>query len=200
MVGWKIALDTDELMANKMDKSVPRSQSRVDIGMPVYNGERYIEATLESLATQTFEDYSLCIADNASTDRTEEICRAWAKQDARIVYIRNSENVGAALNYEVCFQPGNARYFRWQNSDDTIEPELIQKCVEILDAQEQVVLAYGKSHIIDADGKYVRSYDDDLYLMQDRPSERFITCLGNIGLQNLMYGLIRRDALVKTSR
>ncbi len=186
------------------DKNPARKESSdqraVDIGMPVYNGERYIEETLESVANQTFEDYRLYISDNASTDRTEEICRDWAKKDPRIHYIRNARNVGAAGNYEVCYRAGDAQYFRWQNADDTIAPTLIEDCLEVLEQEPDVVLAYGKSHIIDANGKFVRAYDDNLFLMQDSPVERFTDCLHNIGLQNLMYGLIRRSSLDQTKR
>ena len=173
---------------------------RVDIGMPVYNGERYIEETLESVANQTFEDFRLFISDNASTDRTEDICRAWAEKDSRISYIRNPENVGAAGNYEVCYHAGDAEYFRWQNADDTIRPNLIEACLDVLQNDPEVVLAYGKSHIIDSESKFVRKYDDNLFLMQDSPVERFIDCLHNIGLQNLMYGLMRRSVLDNTRR
>ena len=48
---------------------------RVSLGMPVYNGERHIEESLDSLLAQSFDDFELVISDNASTDRTEEICR-----------------------------------------------------------------------------------------------------------------------------
>ena len=65
---------------------------RVSIGVPVYNGERYVAETLDSLLAQTFEDFELTICDNASTDRTEQICRTYAERDARISYVRHAEN------------------------------------------------------------------------------------------------------------
>ena len=72
--------------------------SPVAIGLPVYNGERYLEDTLRSVLNQTFDNFDLFIADNASTDRTEEICRDYAGRDSRIRYIRNSINLGASKN------------------------------------------------------------------------------------------------------
>ena len=187
---------TTENLNSQENLKIPR----VSIGMPVYNGEQYIEETLDSVLSQTFQEFILYIADNASTDRTEEICRSWAKKDSRIVYIRNKENIGAARNYEVCFAPAQSEYFRWQSADDPIEPNLIEECLKVLDADPSVVLAYGKSDIIDGKGNFVRKYDDNLELMQLSPVERFITCLANIDLQNLTYGLIRREALEKTAR
>lgn len=173
---------------------------RVSIGMPVFNGERYLEDTLNSVLNQTYTDFVIYITDNASTDGTEEICKKYAAKDSRIVYKRYSVNVGAAKNYERCFKPANSEYFRWQNADDPIEPRLIEKCIKVLDRYPDVVLAYGKTNIIDGESKFVKEYDDNLELLQDHPSRRFIKCLEKIRFQNLMYGLIRREQLSKTAR
>jgi len=175
------------------------SIATVSIGMPVYNGERYLEETLDSVLAQTFTDWVLYIADNASTDRTQEICEKYAKDDSRIVYIRNPKNVGAAKNYECCFVPAKSEFFRWQNADDPIEPTLIEDCHALLSQHPDYVLAYGTSRVIDEHGKIMRDYDDNLCLLQDSPSERFIQCLEGIDLQNLMYGLIRREPLARTA-
>ena len=51
---------------------------RVAIGLPVYNGEEFLAAAVDSILAQTFADFELFISDNASTDRTEEICRRFA--------------------------------------------------------------------------------------------------------------------------
>ena len=53
---------------------------RVSIGLPVYNGADFLEEALDSLLAQTFEDFELIISDNASTDRTQEICQAYCRQ------------------------------------------------------------------------------------------------------------------------
>jgi len=66
----------------------------VSIGMPVYNGEKYIREALDSLLAQTFADFELVISDNASTDGTEAICRNYAEQDARIKYFDSKRILG----------------------------------------------------------------------------------------------------------
>lgn len=73
---------------------------RVSIGMPVYNGDPFIRGALDSLLAQTFTDFELIISDNASTDRTEAICREYAARDIRIRYVRQTENRGAKANFE----------------------------------------------------------------------------------------------------
>ncbi len=172
---------------------------RVYSGMPVYNGERYLEESIVSNLSQTFDDFGLIIADNASTDRTAEICQDYANQDSRVVYIRNPENVGAAGNYAKCFHPSSCEYFRWSNGDDLIDPTLIAECVEVLDKHHDVVLAYGRTRLIDGDGKLIENYNDNLHLLQDNPAERFIDCRQRTGLSNVLYGLMRREQLAHTA-
>src|SRR5207244_10480282 len=108
---------------------------RVSIGVPVYNGERYIAETLDSLLAQTFEDFELIISDNASHDRTEGICRAYAAKDSRIRYVRNSTNLGAARNYRLAVELSSGEYFRWANCDDLFAPTSLSRCVEVLDLE-----------------------------------------------------------------
>lgn len=78
-------------------------EPRVSIGLPVYNGEVFLAETLNSILSQTFQDFELIICDNASTDQTQEICRKFARQDERIRYYRNEANLGAAKNFNRVF-------------------------------------------------------------------------------------------------
>lgn len=172
---------------------------RVAMGMPVYNGEVYLEESIRSNLAQTFGDFILIIADNASTDRTEEICRDYESMDQRIYYIRNEQNVGAPGNYAKCFELANCDYFRWANADDLAEPNLVEKCVDILDTHPEVVLAYGKSKLIDRKGDLIKLYEDNLHLPEKTAQARFISCGNKIRLNNLMYGLIRHTSLKQTA-
>src|SRR4051812_17741515 len=73
----------------------PDPAPRVSIGLPVYNGGRYVRAAIESLLSQTFTDFELIICDNASSDQTQSICTAFAARDPRVRYHRNATNIGA---------------------------------------------------------------------------------------------------------
>lgn len=90
----------------------------VSIGMPVYNGEEYIRDALDALLCQTFTDFELIISDNASSDRTEAICREYAQRDARIIYFRQKENLGAAANFQFVLDRARAALFMWAAYDD----------------------------------------------------------------------------------
>lgn len=95
----------------------------VSIGMPVYNGGRYVKAALEAVLAQTFRDFELIISDNASTDATEAICREYAARDPRIHYSRNGENLGAARNSNRTVELATGQYFKWAHHDDLCAPE-----------------------------------------------------------------------------
>jgi cellulose synthase/poly-beta-1,6-N-acetylglucosamine synthase-like glycosyltransferase len=76
------------------NQDMPKAKPRVSIGMPVYNADQFVDEALKSLVTQSFEDFELTICDNASTDNTQDICRAYGARDGRIRYLRNETNIG----------------------------------------------------------------------------------------------------------
>jgi glycosyltransferase involved in cell wall biosynthesis len=87
------------------------SKVSVSIGMPVYNEERYLEQALQSLLSQSVENFELIISDNASTDRTGEICLTYAAKDPRVRYHRMEANLGSNANFNRVFQLSTAAYF-----------------------------------------------------------------------------------------
>lgn len=97
----------------------------VSIGMPVYNGEKYIREALDSLLGQSFANFELIISDNASTDGTEGICLKYAAQDARIRYIRQPKNLGALANFKFVLDEAQGEHFMWAAADDVWDPQWI---------------------------------------------------------------------------
>src|SRR5215831_17134423 len=97
------------------------------IGIPVYNGEAYLEEAIRSALAQTADDLEVVISDNASTDRTAEICNDYAQQDSRVRYFRNPRNLGAAPNYNIVLANARGRYFKWLAHDDRISPSYVAK-------------------------------------------------------------------------
>ncbi len=136
----------------------------VSIGLPVYDGERFLAETLDSLLAQTFEDLELIISDNASTDRTQEICKDYLAKDRRIRYYRNDQNLGAARNYNRVFELSTGKYFKWAAHDDLCASALTERCVEVLDSEPSAVMCYARTIIIDEHGKHQKDFDDFLDL------------------------------------
>jgi len=172
---------------------------RVNIGMPVYNGERFLEEAIDSMLNQSFKDFELIISDNASTDRTQEICRAYLARDRRIRYFQNQTNLGATANFNRVFELSSGEYFKLANADDLSAPDLLAKCVAVLDAHPEVVLCYPKTTIIDENGDMIRQYEDNLDLRISSATDRFRAARQRIGLVNVLQGLIRSNALRRTS-
>ena len=174
------------------------AKPRVSVGMPLYNCEKYVAEAIESHLRQTYTDFELIITDNASTDRSGEICRTYAAKDPRIKYHLNPENVGAGGNFRRCFELAQGEYFRWTPSDDVVGPELLELCVEVLDRDPSVLIAYPQTRLIDGDGRIIEDYDENLHLMQDRPSTRFMEVMRRLRLCNVQYGLTRREIFGRT--
>lgn len=111
----------------------------VSIGMPVYNSDSTIKAAIESILNQSLKDFELIISDNASTDRTSEICKQYASLDSRIRYFRQSENIGAAANFKYVLDTATAKYFMWAAGDDTRTPNFIERCLTELTADSDAI-------------------------------------------------------------
>jgi len=175
-----------------------RMQKKVSIGIPVYNGDRYISLALDSILAQTYCDFEVVVSDNASLDGTEEICRKYASMDSRIRYYRQNENRGAPWNFNHVFHLSDGDYFRWHCADDLIRPGMLASCVEVLDRYEDVVLCYPRVLLIDEMGAELGEYHNGLDLSQDRAFDRYFMLYKNLQLCNVQYGLMRSNVLRKT--
>jgi glycosyltransferase involved in cell wall biosynthesis len=171
---------------------------RVTIGLPVFNGENYVAEAIDSLLAQTYSDFELIISDNASADRTEEICRAYASKDRRILYLRNETNMGAARNFNQTVELAGGEYFKWAAHDDLCAPELIERCVDVLDRDPSIVLCYALSGAIDKHGDRVPDFDAKPTLGSPKPHERFFECVCVPHPQDAVFGVVRADMLRKT--
>lgn len=173
---------------------------QVSIGLPVYNGENFIREAINSILNQTFEDFELIISDNASTDQTETICRAYAAQDNRVRYFQNSENIGAAGNHNRVFEAASGEYFKWAAHDDVCGPTFLAECVTVLNRDPSVVLCYSRAIIIDAQGKSLKKSEATNFEISSAiPYRRFREVVSEqIFLSNPILGLIRADVLNKT--
>ncbi len=126
------------------------------IGLPVYNGERFVAEAVESILAQEFGDFLLTISDNASTDATEEICRELAARDARITYERHTTNRGAAWNYNHLARSATSPFFKWAAHDDVLRPTAISRCMEALCDRPEAVLSFPRRMKIDERGDVVK--------------------------------------------
>ncbi len=182
------------------DSAMAESQAPlVSIGLPVFNGESYLEAAIAAIAAQSITDWELILADNASTDGTREICAAWAERDPRIRWVRTEAHTGAARNFNRAFAQARGIYFKWASHDDLHEPTYLERCLDVLQNDRGVVLAHSEMVEINEQGNVIRELTSRIQDMDHgSPSKRF---QGAIALDHGcfdVFGLIRTAALAKT--
>ncbi len=173
----------------------------LSVGMPVYNGDKWIEHSIDSILGQSMSDFELIISDNASTDNTEAICRAIAERDPRVRYYRNTVNIGIYPNFNRVFELATSKYFKWAADSDICLDGHFEKCVAVLDTRPDVVLVYPRTYFLlkGPDGEEIRiEYFDDFHLQDESPSIRFRKYLNREQQNNLMHGVIRASALRQT--
>jgi len=175
---------------------------RLSIGLPVYNGERYLAESIDALVGQTYEDFELIIADNASTDGTADICAEYQVKDSRIRYFRHERNVGGVPNHDFVFQKSRGEFFKWAAADDLYARDLLGRCVVALDEHPEVVLAHSWTAAIDVHGNVTQALEYPLRTDSARAPERFRSMLFGSGESDVgviraddQYGVIRSDVL-----
>jgi glycosyltransferase involved in cell wall biosynthesis len=171
----------------------------VTIGLPVFNGERYLASAIESILAQTFTDFELLLSDNASTDATPDICADFAARDDRVQFERNDANVGAAANFNRVFRRAHGRYFKWAAHDDLLEREYLARTVEALRANPDAVAAHSSVEFIDGDGRRLHADPFPLHRVgSPRPSERFADLVLTPHWSFWSFALMRTEMLNRT--
>ena len=143
-------------MAERAVEGVPR----VSVGLPVYNGADHVAEAIDSVLAQTYRDLELVICDNASSDRTEEICRRLAHRDPRVRFYRNDENLGATGNFRRTFELARGEFFNWLSHDDLLAPKYVEQCIGVLEhSPESVVLCFSPQVRLTYEGEPWRDKD-----------------------------------------
>jgi glycosyltransferase involved in cell wall biosynthesis len=164
--------------------------------MPVFNDARFIAESISCVLDQEFSDFELLISDNGSTDNTSHICETLATQESRIRYVRQPENRGASWNFRHVFEMARGEYFMWASSHDLLAASFAAKCIELLDADPTVVLAYARSMRIDGNSQELGLYPNDrLDLRGMSCVQRACTLVRDLTVCNMVYGVFRREVL-----
>jgi glycosyltransferase involved in cell wall biosynthesis len=168
----------------------------VSIGMPVYNGERFLRLALDALLAQDHRHFELIISDNGSQDSTEQICCEFQGRDSRIRYIRHSENRGAPWNFNFVLQEASADYFMWAACDDLWHPTYVRKCLSMLESHPQAVLCCTEINFIDGQARPTQHYPyySNLETLGMTPVERIRKIVSLKGWF-ATYGLMRNNRI-----
>lgn len=198
---------------------MPNRQPRVSLGVPVYNAANYLAEAIDCALAQTFEDWELIVADNASTDDTPSICEQYVSRDPRIRYLRSAENRGAAWNFNRAFEQSRGEFFKWAAHDDLFAPTFLERCVAAFDATPEAVYCHTRradfyspweTPVACALGREAdpeqpwapAAFSPERPFPQlsrtGRPSDRFGCVLLAENALFDIYGLVRRAAMART--
>lgn len=129
----------------------------VSIVLPVYNGEKYLSESIDSIIAQTYQNWELIIIDDCSNDKSSEIAKSYAAIDDRIKYYRNKKNLKLPRSLNKGFSLANGDYFSWTSDDNYYFPIAIQEMVnKAVDNNSKYVIA--SSIVIDAEGNHVEDW------------------------------------------
>ncbi len=180
------------------------SDALVSIGLPVRNAGPDVAGVVKSVLAQDHERIELVISDNASTDDTEEVCRALAHSDSRIAYHRQAENVGILRNFQTAMRLAGGTFFRWIGDDDRLDPTFASRCLRVFAEDPRLILVTTGMAYTGPDGVTQSAVYDGTALRSDDPVERMAEMLRLLNESHLLidpiYGMIRREPVVGIPR
>ena len=197
-----------------MNSNNSESNPKISIGLPVYNGEEFLEQKLDSLLSQSFSDFELIISDNASTDSTNEICKKYIKKDFRIKHFQQKQNMGANWNFNFVLKKATSPFFLWVGVNDKISQEFLEKNFMILKNNEKIVGSISKIKPLSNSKNFSSEKNIDSYFKRLINNLRSLKTIDSFPISGkyenkirfylrnstcqLIYGIFRTDELKKS--
>lgn len=129
----------------------------VSIVLPVYNGERFLSESIDSIIAQTYQNWELIIIDDCSSDSSPEIAKNYVAQDSRIYYYRNEQNMKLPKSLNRGFSLSKGSFLSWTSDDNRYLPEAISKMVMALQTNT-AEFVFSSCNIIDEQGDIIDTY------------------------------------------
>lgn len=127
----------------------------ISVVLPTYNGETYIREAVDSILTQTCQDFELIIVDDCSTDRTPIILDELAESDRRIRVIHNHENQKLPRSLNIGFAEASGQFFTWTSDDNKYGREALETMLGLLRGEPETDIVYAYYDLIDSEGKII---------------------------------------------
>ena len=182
-------------MGNNSEARLAADQPLVTVGMPVYNEERFLEQAVSAILGQTYGNFELILADNASEDRTQEICEHFARIDKRVKYMRHPTNIGPNRTSTKVLEASSGVYHMWAAGHDLWDPRYIERLLARMRQDPSLVLCYGKTTVIDAANGIICDMKTSIDTRGLTLRERFRKVINEIFNGCMVYGLFRTDVL-----
>jgi O-antigen biosynthesis protein len=164
------------------------------IGVPVFNEARYLEETLQSLERQSWSDFAVLIADNASTDGSELIARQFNDRDARFHLHRHASNVGGLANFKFLRDATRSPLFMWLGAHDVLHPDFLSETIAAHRADPKITVAFCWMRMIAIDGSTECLLKNDVAArMPSGPMRRYLHAYRYVYGYEINH-LVRRSA------
>lgn len=134
----------------------PQAAPAISIVLPVYNGERYLGAALDSILAQSFVDFELLVVDDCSSDTTPHILAEYAQRDSRVRVITNPENRKLPATLNAGFAQARAEWLSWTSDDNLLLPDMLARLVAERDAHSDADILHADYAVIDGDGVQIK--------------------------------------------
>lgn len=131
-------------------------QNRVSVIIPVYNAEKHIGKTLESVFAQTYRDIEIVLVDDRSTDCSEKIIKRCMEEHSNIIYHMLDQNMGAGAARNKALELARGQYVAFLDADDLWHPQKIEKQIKLLKDKDGA-FSYTAIQMVDGDGKVVKT-------------------------------------------
>ncbi len=137
--------------------TMENNSKNLSIIMTVYNGEKYVSQTIESILSQSYNSFEFIIIDDASTDNTYQICEKYSLQDNRIRLYKNKQNLWVVKTRNVLLDKisSDSKYIAIIDADDIAYPERMRKQIDFLEANSYISIIWSDIDIIDENGKSI---------------------------------------------
>lgn len=127
----------------------------LSIIIPVYNAEKYIGTTLNSIYEQTYKNFEIILVDDCSSDNSAEIIKEEMNRHSEIVYHLQEKNMGAAVARNTALSIAKGRYVAFLDSDDIWKPEKTEKQLRLLEEKDGA-FSFTAIEMIDDNGEIVK--------------------------------------------
>jgi len=124
--------------------------AKISVCLDSYNYGRFLPEAIESVLSQSFQDFELIILDDRSTDDSFAIAQRYAQQDRRVVAMQNGRNLGMVKNRNACLALARGEYVKWLHADDFLcAPDALERMVRVLDGNRAISLLASARRMVD---------------------------------------------------
>ncbi|WP_181872713.1 glycosyltransferase [Billgrantia montanilacus] len=166
------------------------------VGVPVYNEEKFIRETLQSLKRQDFNNVKFLISDNCSIDGTLEIVREETADDERFEIFQQHENIGSYDNFEFVFKNSKSKYFMWLGAHDYLSDNYLSSMVGEIKKTSSTTMVMGVPMAIDEQSVVKGIVEDAIYdFSESNNLGRYINSVAKLANCTVFHSVFRRSCL-----